>query len=121
MSTINAAAVARPPLTEAELRDIVGRIVARFNPQRIFVFGSYARGNWREESDLDLMVEMETDLGPQARRAAIRETLWPPPCAIDLLVYTPTEVEERRTSLASIVPAILDEGRIIYARPGQQV
>jgi predicted nucleotidyltransferase len=103
------------------LRDLVRRIVARFNPTRILVFGSYARGDWHEGSDLDLMVEMETPLGPHARRAAIRETLWPPPCGIDLLVYTPAEVEERRMSLASIVPSILEEGRTIYARSGQQI
>jgi uncharacterized protein len=119
MST--AISTVRPPLTEAELQGLIGRIVDRFDPRRIFVFGSYARGDWRAGSDLDLMVEMETNLSPQARRAAVRETLWPPPCGIDLLVYTPAEVEERRGSLASIIPSILEEGRIVYARSRQQI
>ena len=116
-----AATAVRPPLTDAELQTIVDRIVAQFNPRRIFVFGSYARGDWHPDSDLDLMVEMETNLAPAARRFALRKTLVHQPCGVDILAYTPEEVEERRDSCGSIVRTILREGRVIYERPRQQI
>ncbi len=112
------AAPARPPLTDAELQAIIGRIVAKFNPRRIFVFGSYARGDWQEGSDLDLMVELETNLAPAARRVALRELLWPPPCGIDLLAYTPEEVEHYKDTVGMTLRTILREGKVVYARPG---
>jgi hypothetical protein len=61
-------------------------------------------------SDLDILVEMETDLPPSQRRLLARRTLGRTPCPVDVLVYTPGEIAARRESLGSIIPEILREG-----------
>ena len=42
------------------IRDLVDRIAARFKPQKIILFGSYARGDFTRDSDVDLLIVMET-------------------------------------------------------------
>ena len=55
-------------ITPETIDQIVRIIVAQFNPRRIILFGSHGRGEASEQSDLDLFVEMETDL-PKRERA----------------------------------------------------
>ncbi len=106
----------RREVDDALLKEIVGKIVAAFDPRRVVLFGSRATGNWRPDSDVDLFVEMETHLPAVERRIAIRELLWPPKCAMDLLVFTPEEVQERKDVIGSIVRTILRTGRTLYER-----
>ena len=56
------------PVDDVLLQEIVGKIVERFQPRRIILFGSRARGDHRRDSDLDLFVEMDTDAKPHERR-----------------------------------------------------
>ena len=105
----------RPPIDDALIEEITHRIVEAFHPRRVILFGSRARGDYHEDSDIDLFVEMESDEPRWKRRVKIGSLFlhrwWP----MDILVYTPKEVEERKNSLASIIPDILDEGRILYS------
>ncbi len=89
---------------------MVARLKAALRPRRVLAFGSYARGDWRRGSDLDLLVEMDTDLPPAQRRLLARRALGAKPCPVDVLVYTPEEIAARRGSLGSIIPTILREG-----------
>jgi predicted nucleotidyltransferase len=101
---------AQPPISNDELQEIVARLKRALKPRRIWAFGSYARGDWSTGSDIDLMIEMETDLPPAQRRLEARRALGVTSCPVDVLVYTPEEVESRRNSLGSIIPTILREG-----------
>lgn len=92
---------------------MVSRLKEALKPSRIWAFGSYARGDWSKGSDLDLLVEMETDLPPAERRLLVRRALGPKSCPVDVLVYTPQEIEARRNSLGSIIPTILREGIVV--------
>ena len=104
------------PADDALLSEIVQRIVERFRPNRIILFGSRARGDQRPGSDVDLFIEMETDGPPWERRRRIEELFeqrwWP----MDILVYSPQEGAARRKSLVSIVPVIEEEGIVLYER-----
>jgi predicted nucleotidyltransferase len=101
------------PITDSELQEMISRLKRSLNPRRIWAFGSYARGDWRPGSDVDLLVELETDLPPAERRVLVRKALGHKPCPIDVLVYTPTEIEGRKHSLGSVIPTILREGIIV--------
>ena len=98
-----------PPLDE-----IVQRIVDAFHPRRIVLFGSRARGEAGPDSDVDLMVEMESDLPPRARRLTVDRVFglrdWP----MDLLVYTPEEVADSRDVVGTLLYSIEREGRTVY-------
>ena len=107
-----------PPLDDAALKGIVQKIVNAFHPLRIILFGSRARGDHRLDSDLDLFVEMETQDTPAERRVKIRQLFRPSLCGMDILVYTPEEVAVRRSSLASLVPLIEKEGKVLYEQSG---
>jgi predicted nucleotidyltransferase len=101
---------------DALLREIVSRIVERFQPRRIILFGSRAQGAARPDSDVDLLVEMETADSMLERRQKIRALFRGRRWGLDLFVYTPEEMAERRRSLASIVSQVEREGKILYER-----
>ena len=103
-------------IDDALLNYITRRIVEIFNPRCIILFGSYARGDYGPDSDIDLFIEMETIAKPHQRNLQVRRLFahqwWP----MDVLVYTPEEVLARRNSLVSIVPTIEREGRVLFER-----
>ncbi len=106
--------IERPPIDDALIAEIARKIVEAFHPKRVILFGSRARGDYHADSDIDLFIEMESNEKPWERRVKIGSLFlnrwWP----MDILVYTTREIEERRNSLASIIPDILQEGKILY-------
>jgi predicted nucleotidyltransferase len=104
-------------MVEPPIEEIARKIVEAFRPRRIVMFGSRARGSTAPDSDLDLMVEMETD-DPPAQRVRLIDALfglrrW----AMDLVVYTPEEVERERQYRNSLLRVIESEGRVLYEQP----
>ena len=81
------------------------------------MFGSRARGDTRTDSDLDLMVEMETEDLPAQRARAISALFGLRRWAMDLIVYTPQEVREQRQYRNSLVRVIESEGKVLYEQP----
>ncbi len=85
-------------------------------PERITLFGSRAAGTPGPDSDVDLLIEMETDL-PQADRCRMVSRLFPDRrWSLDALVLTPAEMAAARGSPASILGAIERDGKVLYAR-----
>ncbi len=105
-------------MIDSALIDRVTRTnVERFNPKRIVLFGSHARGDADPESDLDLFIEMESDKRPPERDIEVDEVFglrdWP----MDLFVYTPEEVERFSGVIGTLVSTVEAEGRVLYERP----
>jgi len=48
-------------IAEAQLKEIVSKIAENNNPEKIILYGSYAKGNGTEDSDLDIIVIKNTD------------------------------------------------------------
>jgi len=86
----------------------------RFDPLRVYLFGSWARGEEDELSDLDLVVIMHTQLPFLERALEISKSFPLELGAVDLLIYTPDEWEKMRREGNALVETVLDEGRIIY-------
>lgn len=103
-------------VSEERLQAITRRIVERFQPRRVVLFGSSARGEARPDSDLDLFVEMESDRRPPERAAEVVALFglrrWP----LDVVVYTPQEVEQLRGVRGTLLSVIEREGRVLYER-----
>ncbi|HEY3271006.1 MAG TPA: nucleotidyltransferase domain-containing protein [Geothrix sp.] len=106
------------PAQEAQLAEIRDTIIREVHPQMIVLFGSQARGDAREDSDLDLLIVGEADPleGRRARLGRLYCALGHVAVSKDLLLYTPQEVEAWRGSRNHIIGRALQEGRILYER-----
>ena len=104
---------------DEELREvIVSRIVSVVQPERIILFGSQARGTGRFDSDIDLLVIARSE-EPRYRRAAplygvLSDILTP----MDILVYSPQEVEEWSGVPQAFVTTAIRQGTVLYEKQG---
>ncbi len=105
-------------LEDPPIEFITRRIADAMRPRRIMMFGSRARGLAGPDSDLDLMVEMETDLSPPRRAMAIDALFGLRGWTMDVVVYTPSEVREQRRYRNSLLRVIEAEGKVLYEQPG---
>lgn len=98
------------------LDDVVRRIVAVAQPERIILFGSAARGGMGPHSDVDLLIVKE---GAHRRNLAgrIYENLHGVGAAVDVVVVTPADVERYRDSHALVIKPALDGGKVVYESP----
>lgn len=98
-----------------ELEKIVNKIKANYQPEKIILFGSCSEGKAGTGSDIDLLVIKETDKTPWARAGEIdgyiRHTV-----PIDILVYTPKEIEDRLRMNDFFVKDIIEKGNVLYER-----
>ena len=105
--------------TETVIETMVERIVARFQPARILLFGSRARGTANRWSDVDLLVVMEE--GTDKRRAAVEmsRVLSDLPVSKDIIVTTPEEIARRGHLVGNVLRAALRDGKVVYDRTEQ--
>ncbi len=102
---------------EKIIAQMVQRIVAEFDPQKIVLFGSFARGTAGPDSDVDLMVVMPVQGSRRQKRVAIRTALSGMGLAKDVIVVTPEEVERYRDLAGTLIRPALREGKVLYERP----
>ena len=100
------------------LDDMVRRIVQRFHPWKIVLFGSQAHGQPTVDSDVDLLVVMDSDEPPLARIPRVAEAAHVPYLPMDVIVRTPAEIEERLRMGDFFLAGILDRGKVLYERTG---
>jgi len=101
---------------DAVLEEVVRRLVNAVNPDRIYLFGSRARGDHAPDSDVDLLIVRDST-EPRHRRAipayrALRGMAVPK----DLLWFTPQEVAEWRGVTNHVLHQALREGRLLYEK-----
>jgi len=96
------------------LSEVVDRIVQKFHPVKIILFGSWARGSAREDSDLDLLVVLSKV--DHKRKAAIQigNSLSNLPIGKDIIVTTPEDIEKYGKTVGDILLPALEEGKVIY-------
>ncbi|MEW6241982.1 MAG: nucleotidyltransferase domain-containing protein [Chloroflexota bacterium] len=103
----------RKRIPDSVIRELARQIAEKFKPQKIILFGSYARGNPKPESDVDLLVVMGTQLKEVQQAIQICQQI-DYMFGLDLIVYTPKHLAERVKMGDWFVRDILKEGRILY-------
>jgi uncharacterized protein len=109
------------PITEKKIHEISDAIVHGAHPEKIVLFGSWARGNAGPASDVDLIVVEKAPFGPgRSRRremARLSKLLSGFRFPTDILVYSQGEFEYWSDSPNHVVGRAVREGRVLYERP----
>jgi predicted nucleotidyltransferase len=99
-----------------DIARMVDRIVARFNPELIILFGSHARCDGGTDSDVDLLVVLPVDGDKRRKRLEIRGILRDIRIPKDIIVTTAKEFEWRKEIVGAIErPALLEE-KVLYEK-----
>ena len=93
------------------------RIVRRFHPEKVILFGSHARGTANPGSDVDLLVVMNVSGSRRDTRLAVRKLLHDAPVPLDVVVTTPEDFAWRKDIVGTIEYPATHEGRSIYEKP----
>ncbi len=101
-------------ITEETIKKAVSRLVAAANPIKVILFGSYARGEATEDSDLDLLV-IEPDVKDKGEEMVrLRRAVGRVGIGVEVLVYSETDVLERGEWCTTPLYWALREGRVLY-------
>ena len=98
------------------LRPAIQKIVDDLNPEKIILFGSYAYGRPTPNSDVDLLIVLETNAQLKERSWKVSRLLLPRPFPVDILVKTPREIEKAPKSGDFFLREILRRGKVLYER-----
>ena len=101
---------------EEQIQYMVRRIVAEFDPDRIILFGSYARGQAGPDSDVDLLVVMPVKGSKRAKQLEIRAMVRDVHVPKDIIVSTTEEFQWRKDTVGTIEYPAVREGKTLYAR-----
>jgi uncharacterized protein len=103
--------------TDLVPKELLDSVVACFNPQRVVLFGSLARGEARPDSDIDIIVVLDDDISPEklsgkavaASRAGYHG-------AVDIIPCRVSKLHERARAIGSFAHLILRDGIPVYER-----
>jgi predicted nucleotidyltransferase len=98
------------------IREMVNRIVEHFDPERIILFGSYARDEAGPDSDVDLLVVMPVKGSKREKQLEIRALLHGIHLAKDIVVSRPEDFDWRKDIVGTIEYPATKEGKVLYAR-----
>jgi len=99
-----------------DIRIIVETIKERCHPEKIILFGSAARGEFEEGSDLDFFIIKRSRLPRHLRPLRIYKFLKDQNLPIDFIIYTPEEFKERFSLGDFFIKRILKEGKVLYEK-----
>ena len=100
--------------TIAQIRESLAPLMARAGARKAVVFGSYARGNADMYSDLDIIIVHDTDKGFFDRASDFSEIHSAWPRSLDMLIYTPGELNELLAQRRPFIEIAMEEGVVIY-------
>lgn len=106
------------PVDKVTIQTVAQLIAEQFDPEKIILFGSHARGQAGMHSDIDLLVVMREDEGRKhpgnpVRRAIAERFVLP----VDVIISSPEVFAKQRTNPYSLIHKALEEGELLYERP----
>ncbi len=107
-----------PPVAKT-LPQATRRIVSALKPEKIILFGSYANGNPTPDSDVDLLIIMDTHGNYKETYRTVSMLLYPRQFPVDIIIKTPKEVEEAikgGKDNSFFIREILKKGKVLYDR-----
>ena len=109
-----------PPLLPPLLQRTIDRLARSFSPERIVLFGSYAKGTHGPASDVDLLVIANLDGDPHFHQRRARQLAADCFPVVDVVFCTSEDVAEAATARSPFLLSILDSGVTVYSRAADQ-
>jgi predicted nucleotidyltransferase len=103
------------------LPEYVQRFVAALQPEKVILFGSYAYGQPTPNSDVDLLIVMNTPTSGIERYLTVCRLLRPRPFPVDILVKTPEELADALTKGDFFLQEITAHGKVLYERQAVKI
>ena len=105
-----------PTASDTALSEVVRRLVEAYRPERIYLFGSVARGDAGPDSDYDILLVVADHAPAERRRSRLAyQVLWGTGVAADVLVSTASQFEGRAHLAASLPATVIREGKLLHA------
>ena len=101
-------------LSSLDIDQVRDRITQAMHPEKIYLFGSYADGKATDESDIDVLVVMKSELSPHKRNVAVKRLFPRRSFSLDAFVFTPQEFARYRDIPGTIVYNATHHGRLLY-------
>jgi uncharacterized protein len=101
---------------EFRVDEISNKIVKEIAPEKIILFGSYAKGNPTENSDIDLIIVNKTTLPKNKRGIEIRRLFFRQLIPLDIKVYTPEEFNKELSNSYSFLYSAMKNSVVLYER-----
>ena len=101
---------------QKEVDRMILKIKRDYKPEKIFIFGSYARGKMTLNSDVDFFIIKKTDKPRIERQREVSRLLIDREVPIDILVFTPKEAEKRKKMGDGFILDIIKTGKLVYAK-----
>ncbi len=99
-----------------KIRKVAQKIIDEFQPEKIILFGSWAWGYPKPDSDVDLFVVKRGQRDPLEMMRDIDRILFGRTIPVDILTYTPEQVENRKLLGDPFVKRILNSGQVLYEK-----
>jgi uncharacterized protein len=99
-----------------EVNRLVEKIKNTYKPEKIYIFGSYAIGKINEDSDVDFCIVKKTSKSMPVRNREVSRILVDRQIPVDILVYTPNEIEKRKKLGDFFIKDIINNGKLVYAK-----
>jgi len=96
--------------------EITNKIANSLSPESVILFGSYAYGKTTQNSDLDILVIMNTELNAASRNRLVSRLINPRPIPMDIIVKTPTEISILQKKVDPFINEVLNKGFVLYAK-----
>lgn len=103
-------------LTQQQIEQLKQTIVEVEQPDQIILFGSYAYGEPREESDLDILVVKDYTIPRHKRGKEVLKALSYIRFPLDIVFYTPEEINKWRHTSLAFITTVMSKGKILYER-----
>ena len=105
-----------PPINKSLINTILKRLVENLDIVKIIIFGSYVSGKPTKDSDLDLLIIVNTKEKGIKRYALVSELLEPRKIPMDIIVKTPDEIKNRTKMFDPFIMNILKTGKVLYEK-----
>lgn len=108
--------MSREELFNQEAKKAIRRITLQYKPEKIIIFGSFARGKIKASSDIDFFIVKKTTKTRMKRQCEVSRILLDREVPMDIVVYTPAELKKREAMGDPFILEIIKNGKLVYAK-----